>query len=105
MVYSPPKVEFTTNVTRDSTQKYYIYDEIPWGFMVEPNADGFMTLQLLYPENQNKFTYGWAWGPGYEFGSGLAVQGNAWLKFGKWRLNGIASLHLKGLRAGVYVDW
>lgn len=105
IMYRPPVLEMTTHTTNDSTRKYYVYREVPWGFLVEPNSEGTLSLQILRPRDRKPFLSGYNWGPGYELGAGLALYGSAWAEWRGWRLTGVTSIHLKGLRAGLYISW
>lgn len=104
MLYQPPRLEFTTSSSNDSTYRHYVYEEIPWGFLVEPTKDGLLNLQLLPPPDPPLFSYDYGLGVGYELGSGPAVYGLGYLTYRKWRLDLIATIHLEGLRGSLILS-
>jgi len=103
LAYEPPHLEFTSYVPEDSIQKHYIYDNLPWGFLLQPEPSGKLSVQIIDPPKPPQFSYDYGWGAGYELDSGPAVYGLAHVNYKQWKLNLIATVHVKGLRGSLIV--
>lgn len=108
LVYEPPEMSFIATMPGDSSAKRVVYKQIDWGFIIEPDDNGMLAVQILEPPAPPAFHVGYNWGIGLGWGNKIAPTAFGEMYFGRKRLRSTMLVHLSTTGAasvGIYFKW
>lgn len=108
LVYEPPQMSFMATMPGDTSAKRLVYKQIDWGFIIEPDDNGMLAVQILEPPAPPAFHVGYNWGIGLGWGNKIAPTAFGEMYFGRKRLRSTMLVHLSTTGAasvGIYFKW